>query len=37
MAIERIFSILKPDSVAKNVIVPIYAQFSTSRFKGCGL
>ena len=33
MAIERTFSILKPDSVAKNVIGEIYNRFETAGFK----
>jgi nucleoside-diphosphate kinase len=32
MAVERTFSIIKPDAVAKNVIGQIY-----SRFEGAGL
>ena len=36
MAIERPFSIIKPNAVAKNVIGSIFARFESSGFKIVG-
>ena len=35
MAIERTFSIIKPNAVAKNVIGSIFARFEAAGFKIC--
>ncbi len=35
MAIERTFSIIKPNAVAKNVIGNIFARFEAAGFKNC--
>ncbi|MGX5149856.1 nucleoside-diphosphate kinase, partial [Enterobacter hormaechei] len=36
MAIERTFSIIKPNAVAKNVIGSIFARFESAGFKIVG-
>ena len=36
MAIERTFSIIKPNAVAKNVIGNIFARFEAAGFKSVG-
>lgn len=35
MAIERTFSIIKPNAVAKNVIGNIFARFEAARVQNC--
>jgi len=37
MAIERTFSIIKPDAVAKNVIGEIVSRFEKKRSADCGV